>query len=80
MKNVTISLNEEVARWARIYAAKHDTSVSRLVGEMIREKMLGEKNYSVAMQHYLSRSPIVLRRSDQKYPKREELYERQDLR
>jgi len=40
MKNVTITLEEEVARWARIMAAKENTSVSRLVGELLREKML----------------------------------------
>ena len=33
MKNVTITLDEEVARWARVMAAEQNTSVSRLVGE-----------------------------------------------
>lgn len=37
MRNVTITLDEEVARWVRIEAAKRETSVSRLVGEMLRE-------------------------------------------
>ena len=36
MKNVTITLKEEVARWARIKAAEKNTSVSRLVGEMLK--------------------------------------------
>jgi plasmid stability protein len=40
MKNVTITLDEEVARWARILAAEHNKSVSRLVGEMLREKTI----------------------------------------
>jgi predicted HicB family RNase H-like nuclease len=39
MKNVTITLDEEVARWARIKAATQETSVSRLVGEILKEKM-----------------------------------------
>jgi hypothetical protein len=38
MKNVTITLDEEVARWARIRAAELETSVSRLVGQMLKEK------------------------------------------
>ncbi|MGD8949612.1 MAG: hypothetical protein PVG62_02630 [Desulfobacterales bacterium] len=42
MKNVAITLDEEVARWARIMAAKKDTRVSRLAGEMRREKMIEE--------------------------------------
>jgi hypothetical protein len=37
MKNVTITLDEKVARWARIRAAEEETSLSRLVGEMLRD-------------------------------------------
>jgi hypothetical protein len=48
MKNVTITLEEEVARWARIRAAELDTSVSRLVGEMLKEQMVAEKGYDTA--------------------------------
>ena len=58
MKNVIITLDEEVARWARIRAAEDDTSVSRLVGEMLREKMLAEKSYQMAMDEYLSQPPL----------------------
>jgi hypothetical protein len=36
MKNVTISLHEDVARWVRIRAAEGETSVSRLIGEMLK--------------------------------------------
>ena len=39
MRNVTITLDEEVAHWARVEAAKRETSVSRLVGEMLGERM-----------------------------------------
>jgi hypothetical protein len=39
LRNITISVDEDVARWARIEAAKEDTIVSRLVGEMLRERM-----------------------------------------
>jgi hypothetical protein len=76
MKNVTITLEEEVARWARIRAAERETSVSRLVGEMLKEKMLEEQTYERAMQQYLSQAPRKLRRPGQKYPRREELYGR----
>jgi hypothetical protein len=80
MKNVTITLDEEVARWARIMAAKENTSVSRLVGEMLREKMLEEQNYQIAMQLYLSQSPKVLKSQGEKLPGREALYDRKGLR
>jgi archaellum component FlaG (FlaF/FlaG flagellin family) len=38
LRNITISVDEDVARRARIEAAKEDTSESRLVGEMLRER------------------------------------------
>ena len=76
MKNVTITLDEEVALWARIRAAERDTSVSRLVGEMLQEKMLKEQSYQAAMQQYLSRQPKRLKRATAKYPRREELHGR----
>lgn len=76
MKNVTITLDEEVARWARIRAAEEDTSLSRLVGELLREKMLDENNYQTAMQHFLARLPSVLKETGAKYPKRKDLHDR----
>ena len=76
MKNVTITVDEEVARWARIHAAKHNKSVSRLVGEMLREKMIEEKTYQVAMQQFLSQPPQTLKEPGKKYPSREEIYGR----
>ena len=76
MKNVTITLDEEVARWARIRAAENNTSGSRLVGEMLRDKMYEEKSYRMAMEHYLSKPPRELKDPVAKYPTREELYGR----
>ena len=76
MKNVTITLDEEVARWARVRAAENNTSVSRLVGEMLRDKMYEEKSYRMAMEQYLSQPPAALKDPVAKYPTREELYGR----
>ena len=76
MRNVTITLEEEVAKWARIRAAERDTSVSRLVGEMLEEKMHQEDRYEEAMQDYLARVPQKLKPDDAGYPKREEIHER----
>jgi hypothetical protein len=36
VKKVTIVVDDETAAWARVYAAKHNMSVSRLVGEMLQ--------------------------------------------
>lgn len=76
MKNVTISLHEEVARWARIRAAEQETSVSRLIGELLKQKMLDDKAYGASMQQYLSRSAKALKRPGAGYPRREELHDR----
>lgn len=75
MKNVTVTLDEEVARWARIWAARHDTSVSRLLGEVLRERMLQEEGYEAAMQQYLAVAPRPLKTGG-RYPSRDEVHER----
>ncbi|MFT5496014.1 MAG: plasmid stability protein [Kiritimatiellia bacterium] len=76
MKNVTITLEEEVARWARIRAAENDTSVSRMVGELLKQQMQSERIYEQAHQDYASRKVYEMRTAGQAYPKRDELYER----
>ena len=79
MRNVTITLEEEVARWARIRAASLNTSVSRLVGQMLKELMMQEEDYDRAMQDFLSGKPRKISKSG-RYPQREELYDRKGLR
>ena len=76
MKNVTITLDEDVARWARIKAAHLETSVSRLVGNILKEKMEQEQSYHSAMQRFLSRKPLQLSEPGMSYPRREELHDR----
>jgi plasmid stability protein len=76
MKNVTITLDDEVARWARIRAAEKNTSVSRLVGNLLKEMMQGEADYALAMEQYLMIQPVVLKQVGYRYPRREELHER----
>ena len=78
MKNVTISLDEKVAKWARIQAAEQEMSVSRFIGEMLRATMLGTQRYQKAMRRNLARKPVTL--SSGSYPSREELHERALLR
>ncbi len=76
MKNVTITLDEKVALWARIRAAERNISVSRLVGELLKEKMHEEEDYRLAMQQYLAQEPQVLRKAGIRYPQREVLHDR----
>ena len=76
MKNMTITLDENVALWARIRAAEQETSVSRLVGEMLKERMLEEENYRSAMRQYLSKPQVVIKEPGSTYPDRETLHDR----
>lgn len=76
MKNVTITLEEDVARWARVWAAEHDTSVSRILGETLKEKMQKEGSYLRSQASYFSRQAKPLKSQSETYPKRDELYER----
>jgi len=75
MKNITISLEEEVARWARVWAAEHDTSVSRFVGDLLQARMESERGYRRAMKSYFTRAPQKLKSAGH-YPTREEIHER----
>ncbi|MFZ5452857.1 MAG: DUF6364 family protein [Thermodesulfobacteriota bacterium] len=75
MKKITITLDEEVARWAKIRAAQQNISMSRLVGEMLKEKMLEEDAYLRAREQFLSGKPQTLKKAGETYPRREELYE-----
>jgi hypothetical protein len=79
MKNVTVTLEEEVAHWVRIRAAKESQSVSRFLGDMLRRQMGEEKRYQEAMDRFLSRKPSRISNSGV-YPRREELYDRPGLR
>jgi hypothetical protein len=74
LQNMTITVDEDVARWARVKAAMEKSSVSRLVGEMLKERMLKEEGYESAMKRYLAMKPSVISRGP--YSKRDALYER----
>jgi len=80
MKNVTITLDAKTAAWARIYAARHNLSLSRFVGEMLRGRMRESREYDEAMRRYLAKEPFKLSGPRQRYPSREELYDRAGLR
>lgn len=76
MKNITITVDDEVARWAKVWAAKHNSSVSRLLGEVLEQRMRQESDYEAAMKRFLRKKPVRLREKDQPLPERDALYER----
>ena len=71
MKNVTVTMEDSVADWARMEAARRNTSVSRLVGEMLAEKMRHDDAYERAMQDALKFEPLPFQ---QLYLSRDEIY------
>ena len=53
MKNITVTMDDTVAEWVRVEAAKRGSSVSRLLGEWLAEKMRQEDAYAQAMRSAL---------------------------
>lgn len=78
LRNVTVTLEEDVARWARIEAAHKETSVSRYLGELLKERMLETGAYDDAMRRALARKPFL--KTDGRYLSREEAHDRARLR
>lgn len=58
LKNVTITLSQEAARWARRKAAEENTSVSKLVGQMIERQMRLSDDYWCAYDKWRTLGPI----------------------
>jgi hypothetical protein len=79
MKNVTITVDEKVARWARVAAAKREMSLSRFVGEILREHMEEGVRYESAMREYLA-MPALGGSGGRTRPSRDELHDRASLR
>lgn len=73
MKNVTVTMDDAVAEWVRMEAARRNSSVSRLVGEMLAEKMRHDDAYERAMNEWLAR-PALFTSEGGAYPRREEIY------
>ncbi len=80
MKNITVTLDERTAAWVRIYAAERGKSISRLLGEILQERMREVRDYDEAMRRYLSKKPFKFQWTDGARPSRDELHDRANLR
>ena len=58
LKNMTITVSEEAARWARRKAADENTSVSKLVGRMLEDQMRQTDEYWAAYEKFKRIKPI----------------------
>jgi hypothetical protein len=80
MKNVTITLDEETLALARVHAAQEGISVSRMVGNLLRQRLREAREYDEAMRRYLAVAPVRLKRAGERYPAREKLHDRAGFR
>jgi hypothetical protein len=76
VKNITISLPDELAHRAKVFAAENNTSVSRYVGALLAEKLESDTGYRAAMKRWRSRTATHLNSSGRRYPLRDQLYDR----
>jgi hypothetical protein len=58
-RNVTIRISDEAILWARRQATEENTSVSRLVGEMLERQMRLSDQYWRAFDHWKSNRPVA---------------------
>jgi hypothetical protein len=81
MKNVTISLEEDLARLARIRAAEQDKSLSRFLADLLEENLRTKSDDRAKfLRTFRSIKPVRLREPGEKLPTRDELYDRKVLR
>jgi hypothetical protein len=78
LRNITVTLEEDVARWARLEAARKELSVSRFLGGILKERMVKTDAYQKAMRQALARTPFP--KSDGRYLSREEVHDRERFR
>jgi len=58
MRNITVTMEKCVADWARMEDARRNTSVFRLVDELLAEKMQRADRYQRAMREALKFQPV----------------------
>lgn len=78
--NITIKIDSDLAREARVLAARRGTSLSGLVAEQLGRMVLEEQRYAAAKQNALSRLHEGLDLEWDKPESRDELHAREDLR
>jgi hypothetical protein len=75
MKNITITLDEQTATWVRMAAAKRKMSVSRLIGDLLHDRMREARDYNEAMRRFFSHKPFNFEWVGGR-PTREEIHDR----
>ncbi len=79
MRNVTISLDEDLVRKLKVEAARRDMSVSRFLAALVARELepAADPDYQRAMRQFLGAAPFIDRGEPPvPFPTREELYDR----
>jgi hypothetical protein len=71
MKNVTITLDADLAAWARVEAAKRGKSLSRFLADILAEQRSTRTTQSEALQRFLSAPKWPLTDEHGRLPNRE---------
>ena len=74
-RNVTIRISDEAILWVRRQAAEQNSSVSRLVGEMLERQMRLTDEYWLAFDHWKSNRPLAAAGAAERLS-REDVHER----
>ncbi len=80
MKNVTITLPDDIGLKTRVLAAEADTSMSQFLCRLVTEKIDSETEYRAAMMRFFRRGVGSLQAEAKPYPDRDSLHDRNALR
>ncbi len=76
MKNVTVTLPEDTARWVRVWAAEQGKSVSAALADLVEEKRHDREHRRRALDEFQSVRAVNLGPPGEAYASRESLHER----
>ncbi|MCK9589660.1 MAG: hypothetical protein WC003_17475 [Terrimicrobiaceae bacterium] len=80
MKNITITLPDDIGLKTRVLAAEADTSMSQFLCRLVTERIESETEYQAAMTRFLRRGARPLQAESKPYPNRDSLHDRHALR
>ena len=76
--NVTVKIDDDLAHAAKVYAARHGTSVSRLVADQLARLIDRDRAYEAAKVRAIQRLHGALALGWRKPAGRDELHKRED--
>ena len=78
--NITIKVDADLARDAKVFAARRGTSLSRLVAEQLETLVRGDEAYAAARRRALARLRLGHDMGGKRPLSRDEVHDREGLR